>query len=620
LSKTCCVPSGQVNCPNPSETNLSMSNTTRVICSNTQCTQSGLVHNKCFEKFEALLVVFISKYGRCRDWSEKQKYNSLWADRGKYACYDLVVKLCGCKCGHGYIKRDLEAHPEEGAPRAEMEKEKRKKTKTEIKPKLNIRKDNVSQKGVGGFSSSKPVSKRRTTEKVHDKYEEPPTPRTIPGLHSSVPLTLNMCLPEIKPKQQKLKQVDKSVMKPDNMNNIDEGWIKVSKSCHGKATQSISLDMNHRDMLEVYHSEEDEESIDEVFEKSEQISEISVEERRNKETHSEAQNSEFSSLDSNFLFSKESLSDEQLEELLGNLVEEKLAEEIAKNKALAEIRRLVDKNIAMSEAFQEERRNLQREIETVSHSNMELREAAEAREAVLQEQINDLERNFRGAVTDRTTVLEENESLRRLVSILELDKEKVRTETADMVTKAVKMVKFQENSTSKLLENETLRVMGYVDSLEKKIVALNGSVDRLKRSEKIYDRENITDSKLNLTSENSIRREEMVKIAKEEAEKVNSKVELLEHTVKNLQMNHTHLEKKVLSYPGVSGSQVSGLLHNCKSFDEMLRRMSAVQDKAFQQVEALDKAVCVQAAENEIFRGELEKYGAKITALEAEEF
>ena len=53
-------------------TDLTMSSATRVICSNTQCTQSGLVHNKCFEKFESLLVVFIGKYGRCRDWSEKQ--------------------------------------------------------------------------------------------------------------------------------------------------------------------------------------------------------------------------------------------------------------------------------------------------------------------------------------------------------------------------------------------------------------------------------------------------------------------------------------------------------------------------------------------------------------------
>jgi len=631
LGKTCCVPSGQVNCPNPSETNLTMSSTTRVICSNSKCTQSGLVHNKCFEKFESFLVVFIGKYGRCRDWSEKQKYNSLWADRGKYACYDLVVKLCGCKCGHGYIKRDLEAHPEEEAPRAEMEKEKRKRTKTEIKPKLNIRKDMVSQKGVGSFSSSKPVLLKRSKNKVHDEYEEtPPINKTIPGLHSSVPLTLNMYLPETKPKEQKPKQKIKPVMKPEIMNDISEGWIKVSKSSfHGKAYQTFSLGMDNRDILEVYQSEEDEESNDDVFEKSDQLSETSVDERQIKEAHSVASTAEFSSLDSNFTISKDTLSDAQLEELLGNLVEEKLVEEIAKNKALAEIGRLIGENFAQCEAFQEERRKLLKEIETVSQANMELREAAEAREAVLQEQINAQEKNFHSVVAERAELLEENESLRRLVRVLELDKEKVRTETEDMVSKTVEAVKVSEKATIKLLENETIRIMGYVGSLKDKLVALECSVDRLKGSEKLNDGENSTDSCLSLTSDNSIKREDIVKIAKEEAEKVNSKVELMENTVKNLEMNQTYLEKKLLSYPGVvPGSEISGnmkdkildLVHSCESFEEMLGRMSAAQDKAFQQMEALDKDVCLLAVKNEVFRGELDKYGAKLTALEAEEF
>merc|ERR1712179_440949 len=210
---------------------------------------------------------------------------------------------------------------------------------------------------------------------------------------------------------------------------------------------------------------------------------------------------------------------------------------------------------------------------------------------------------------DRAELLEENESLRRLVSILELDKEKVRTETEDMVSKTLETVKLGEKATLKLLGSETIRIMGYVGSFKDKIVALECSVDRLKRSEKLNDRENSTDRYLSLTSDNSIRSEDIVKIAKEEAEKVNSKVELLENTVKNLEMNQSYLENKVL-----------GLVHSCESFEEMLKRMSAVQDKAFQQMETLDKDVHLLAVENEIFRGELEKYGAKVTALEAEEF
>merc|ERR1719153_442448 len=387
--------------------------------------------------------------------------------------------------------------------------------------------------------------------------------------------------------------------------------------------------MDNRDILEVYQREEDEESNDDVFEKSDQLSETSVDERQIKAAHSVASTAEFSSLDSNFTISKDTLSDAQLEELLGNLVEEKLVEEIAKNKALAEIGRLIGENFVQCEAFQEERRKPLKEIETVSRANMDLREAAEAREAVLQEQINAQEKNFHSVVADRAELLEENESLRRLVSVLELDKEKVRTETEDMVSKTVETVKVSEKATIKLLENETIRIMGYVGSLKDKMVALECSVDRLQRSEKLNDRENSTDSYLSLTSDNSIRSEDIVKIAKEEAEKVDSKVELLENTVKNLEMNQSYLEKRVLSYPGVvSGSQISGnmkdkilgLVHNCESFEEMLRRMSAVQDKAFQQMEALDKDVCLLAVKNEVFRGELEKYEAKVTALEAEEF
>ena len=177
-------------------------------------------------------------------------------------------------------------------------------------------------------------------------------------------------------------------------------------------------------------------------------------------------------------------------------MEEKLVEEIAKNKALAEIGRLIGENFAQCEAFQEERRKLLKEIETVSQANMELREAAEAREAVLQEQMNDQEKNFHSVVADRAELLEENESLRRLVSVLELDKEKVRTETEDMVSKTVEAVKVSEKATIKLLENETIRIMGYVGSLKDKMVALECSVDRLKRSEKLNDRENSNNNKI----------------------------------------------------------------------------------------------------------------------------
>ena len=541
-----------------------------------------------------------------------------------------MVKLCECECGHGHIRRDLE----EEAPQPEMEKGKRKKPKTEIKPKLNIRRDNVSHKGMGNFASSKPVLTKPPKNRIPDVYGECPTTKTIPGLFSStVPLTLNMNLPKTKPIPKKQKA---TLLKPEDGNNTEDGWKKVSKSCRGKASHNSGLDLKNIDMLEVYQSEEDE------FEKSDQLTETSTEEWMKssteewmiKEAHSEASTSEFSSSDSNFIVSKEALSDAQLEELLGNLVAEKLAEEIAKNKALGEVRRLIDENTAMGEAFKEEKRNLLREYEMIALANVEIREAAEAREAVLQEQINDMEKDLNSAEDNRIAVMEENESLRRLVNILEVDKNKTRTATEAMVSNIVKMVKDKEEASLKMLGNDASRVKGYIESFEKKIAALSCSVDRFKRSEKVNgkqtlvdDEENSADNKLSLTSDNLIRRE-ILNIAKEEAEKVNSKVEHLVNAVQNLQLNQTYLERKVANCPGlVSGSQVAGnmndkilgLVNNCESFEEMLRRMSAVQDKAFQQMESLDKDVRLQAVQNGILRSELENFGEKMTALKADE-
>ena len=534
-----------------------------------------------------------------------------------------MVKLCECECGHGHFRRDLE----EEAPQPEMEKVKRRKTKTEIKPKLNIRRDNVSQKGMGNFASSKPALTKGSKNRTPDEYSENSTTKTIPGLCSStIPLTLNMNLPKTKPKPKKQKA---NVPKPEKGNNSEEGWIKVSKSCHGKASQIYGLDMKNGDMLEVYQSEDDEDRASVEFDKLDQLYETSTEDCGKNEAYSEASTTEFSSSDSNFIFSKDALSDAQLEELLGNLVEEKLAEEIAKNKAFAEIRRLIDESISMGEAFEEERRNLLRESETIALANVEIREAAEAREAVLQKYINDLEKDLNSAEANRIAVLEENESLRRLVNILELDKDKARTETEDTVSKVVKMMKDKEEATLQMLEKGTISVMGYIDSLEKKMVAMSCSVDGLKRSEKFSKNRLLVDDKdntLTLTSDNLIRRE-ILTIAKEEAGLVNSKLDLLVNTVQNLQMSLTYLERKVTNYHGVGSEdqvvgnindKILGLVNNCEGFEEMLRRMAAVQDKAFQQMESLDKDICLQAVQNKMLRSELEKFEEKMTALKVD--
>ena len=223
--------------------------------------------------------------------------------------------------------------------------------------------------------------------------------------------------------------------------------------------------------------------------------------------------------------------------------------------------------------------------------------------------------------------------MRRLVNILELDKDKARTETEGTVSKVVKMMKDKEEATLQMLEKGTISVMGYIDSLEKKMVAMSCSVDGLKISEKLSknrplvdDTENSKDNKLTLTSDNLIRRE-ILTIAKEEAGMVDNKVKLLVNTVQNLQMSLTYLERKVTNYHGVGSEgqvvgnindKILGLVNNCEGFEEMLRRMAAVQDKAFQQMESLDKDICLQAVQNKMLRGELEKFEEKMTALKVD--
>ena len=101
------------------------------------------------------MIGFLSKAGRGRTWSDKQRYSNVWANKG----YDLVFKFCACDCGHGHIRKDLDwtpprpapapppagrpAQPEPPPPPA-LDKKKKKKEKTGLKPKLNFNPMNVT--------------------------------------------------------------------------------------------------------------------------------------------------------------------------------------------------------------------------------------------------------------------------------------------------------------------------------------------------------------------------------------------------------------------------------------------------------------------------------------------
>ena len=44
----------------------------KVVCNSPHCDQSGFMHTECFNKFEGLVSLFLSKQGRGRTWNEKQ--------------------------------------------------------------------------------------------------------------------------------------------------------------------------------------------------------------------------------------------------------------------------------------------------------------------------------------------------------------------------------------------------------------------------------------------------------------------------------------------------------------------------------------------------------------------
>uniref|UniRef100_A0A182QUL6 Headcase N-terminal domain-containing protein n=1 Tax=Anopheles farauti TaxID=69004 RepID=A0A182QUL6_9DIPT len=112
----CCVPIGE--CVKPKATgganlfselgamiNLEdLRECVRVQCSNEGCTVGQYMHRECFERWEDEVLAFLKSTGRARSWSDKQRQQNLWTKKG----YELVQKMCGCKCGRGHLKKDLE--------------------------------------------------------------------------------------------------------------------------------------------------------------------------------------------------------------------------------------------------------------------------------------------------------------------------------------------------------------------------------------------------------------------------------------------------------------------------------------------------------------------------------
>lgn len=147
----CCVPDGvffKSDCDFRLINVEDLRNCIRVLCNNENCTAGQYMHRKCFEEWEQYVLAFLKSSGRARSWSDRQCHSNLWSKKG----YDLVFKECGCKCGRGFLKKDLDWMPpltNTGLGRLDEEatKKKKKRNRNNQKPALVLSTGNSATVG-----------------------------------------------------------------------------------------------------------------------------------------------------------------------------------------------------------------------------------------------------------------------------------------------------------------------------------------------------------------------------------------------------------------------------------------------------------------------------------------
>lgn len=121
-TRGCCVPGECLRLREP----VRVEDAVRVICNNEACTTGRYMHRDCFDQWESSILAYLKSCGRARSWSERQRHQNLWTKKG----YDLAFKACGCRCGRGYLKKDLDwINPGEVA-KSEEEKKRRRRTRS----------------------------------------------------------------------------------------------------------------------------------------------------------------------------------------------------------------------------------------------------------------------------------------------------------------------------------------------------------------------------------------------------------------------------------------------------------------------------------------------------------
>ena len=122
----CCVPNDVVECLHREITEAESS--TKMGCSNLQCSSPRLLHQKCFDKLEKNLVTATQRLmPKSRKLTEAQLKANIWDIRGQ----EVLKKMCKCRCG-GTLRREEEL--EVALPLPGVQKKEKVSPK---KPKLN---------------------------------------------------------------------------------------------------------------------------------------------------------------------------------------------------------------------------------------------------------------------------------------------------------------------------------------------------------------------------------------------------------------------------------------------------------------------------------------------------
>ncbi|CAG0918701.1 unnamed protein product [Notodromas monacha] len=153
-----------------------------VLCNNDACTSGNYMHGACFREFEQGLMIYLKNCGRARSWSDKQRQQNVWTKKG----YDLVYRICMCKCGRGHLRKDLDWVP----PRAQLNQEvdakkKKKKNKQNALPVLGLglpqhqqQQQQQQQQPQNQHGAGSPPRHAGVPVAVSMAPQEPPRPRT----------------------------------------------------------------------------------------------------------------------------------------------------------------------------------------------------------------------------------------------------------------------------------------------------------------------------------------------------------------------------------------------------------------------------------------------------------